>query len=134
MKSVVAAAPLLLLLAACAAAPPPAGPPQSAQEARAQFDARCAERPPLAVIEQALAEISEPNAIGRIDRRDFERELPWQLQQSPPGTRSAVRGGGKRFGTRSFLGFGPSYVRAAVYLDGENRVLGCRSEVFTQGP
>jgi hypothetical protein len=134
MNVVVVVAPMLLLLAACTGAPPPAGPPQSAREARAQFDTRCAERPPLAVLEQALAEISEPAAVVRIDRRDLERELPWQLQQIPSGTRSALRGGGKRFGTRSVLGFGPSYVRAVVYLDAENRVLGCRSDVFTQGP
>ena len=133
MKIVRAAASLLLLLAGCAGAAP-AGPPQTAREARAQFDARCAERPALGVIEQALAEISNPDGVSRIERRDFERVLPWQLQPVSPGARGAVLGGGKRFGTRSFLGFGPSYVRAAVYLDGEDRVIGCRSDVFTEGP
>ena len=37
------APPLLLALAGCAGAPP-AGPPQTASEAKAQFDARCAEQ------------------------------------------------------------------------------------------
>ena len=133
MKNAVAAAALLLTLTGCASAPP-AGPPQTAREARAQFDARCAERPTRVVMEQALAEISEPNAVRMVERRDFERDLPWQLQQSPPGTRAALRGGGKRYGTRSFLGFGPSYVLAAVHLGPDDAVLGCRSDIFMEGP
>lgn len=85
-------------------------------------------------MEQALAAISLPGEIRRIDRQDFERELPTQLRQPPPGTRSALRGGGKPYGTRSFLGFGPGYVRAAVFLDAEDGVLGCRADVYVHGP
>jgi len=127
-------APLLFLVLAGCAGGPPAGPPQTASEAKAQFDARCAERPARAAIEHALAEISDPGGVRQIERRDFERDLPWQLQQYFPGARSALRGGGKRYGTRSFLGFGPSYVLAVVHLDGEDKVLGCRSDVFLEGP
>lgn len=123
----------LLLLAGCAATPP-TQTPESARAARAWFDSRCAERPPRAAMEQALAEISQPGAIRSVERPDFERELPWQIRQAPTGTRSALRGGGKPYGTRSFLGFGPSYVLAAVFLDAEDRVLGCRADVFMQGP
>lgn len=133
MNGPTAALAALLLLAGCAATPP-AQAPETADQARAAFDARCAERPTRASMEQALAAISPPGEIRKVERQDFERELPAQLRQAPPGTRSALRGGGKPYGTRSFLGFGPSYVRAAVFLDAEDRVLGCRADVYIQGP
>jgi len=112
----------------------PEGNPRTARAARADFDARCATRPPREVIESNLRELTGDSTVRTIERRDFENDVPWQLRPVPPGTVSALRGGGKRFGNSGFLGIGAEFVAAVAYLDGEGKILGCRSDTFFDGP
>ncbi len=108
----------------------PEGKPQTARAARADFDARCATRPAREVIENNLRALTTDASVRTIERRDFEKDVPWQLRPVPPGTVSALRGGGKRFGNSGFIGIGTEFVSAVAYLDGEGNVLGCRSDTF----
>lgn len=123
----------LTVLGSCAGVTPE-GKPQTARAARADFDTRCATRPPRAVIESNLRELTADATVRTIERRDFEKDLPWQLRPVPPGTVSALRGGGKRFGNSGFLGIGTEFVAAVAYFDGEGNLLGCRSDTFFDGP
>ncbi len=122
-----------VLLASCASEIMD-GKPQTARAARSDFDARCATRPGREVVEGNLRELSPDGGVRAVERRDFERDVPWQLRRVPPGTVTALLGGGKRFGHPGFLGIGAEFVAAVTYLDGEGRVLGCRSDVFFDGP
>ncbi len=124
----------LAALFACASEVPSGEPPRTARAARADFDARCATRPGREAMESKLRELGADGAVRLIERREFEREIPWQLRPVPPGTVTALRGGGKRFANSGFLGFGDGFVTAVVYLDGEGGVLGCRSDSFFDGP
>lgn len=123
----------LLVVAGCAASPPD-GAPTTAREAQAQFDALCATRPSRAAMESALRGISGDQAIEVVGARDFQRLIPWYLRPPPPGTANALRGGGKRWGSGGVPVFSGSFVAAAVFLDADDRVRGCRSSVLHDGP
>lgn len=128
-----ATAACLLHLTACVSAPPE-GPPTTAREAQAAFDALCAARPPRAEMEMALRALSADGAIETVAQRDFVRAIPWHLRPPPPGSASALRAGGKRWAGSGIPLFGGSFVAAAVYLDAEDRVRGCRSSLLHDGP
>ncbi|MBL8699905.1 MAG: hypothetical protein JNK67_16125 [Alphaproteobacteria bacterium] len=121
------------LLAACANGGGD-GPPATARQAQARFDTLCAARPDRATIDRALLEISGDQAIETVGQRDLLRAIPWHLRPAPPGTASALKGGGRRWSSGGIPLFGASFVAAAVYLDGEGRVLGCRSTLLHDGP
>lgn len=108
--------------------------PTTARAAQAQFDALCATRPERAAMERALQTISGDQAIETVVQREFLAKLGWHLRPSPPGAASALKGGGKRFSGSGLPLLGQSFVGAAVYLDGDGRVLGCRSSILYDGP
>ncbi|MBM3522924.1 MAG: hypothetical protein FJX57_08210 [Alphaproteobacteria bacterium] len=128
-----ATAACLLLLSTCAS-PAPEGQPTTARAAQAKFDALCATRPSRAEMEAALRALSADDTIETVAQRDFVRAIPWHLRPPPPGAASALRAGGKRWAGSGVPLFGGSFVAAAVYLDGEDRVRSCRSSLLHDGP